>query len=153
MDEQANIERVKQAYDAFQKGDINSLLATMDENIDWKLPDMEGIPFSGARHGRARVQEFFRQIDESMQLRSFTPREFIAQGDRVIVLGHYEWVVRSTGAAVGIEWVHAFTLRNGKLTAFEEFIDTARVLDAFGLAGAGAARAAGAEAGRAPSVH
>ena len=153
MGEQANIELVKKAYDAFQKGDINGVLALADPDVDWKLPDMEGIPFSGSRRGLGEVAEFFRQVDELMQLRSFTPREFIAQGDRVIVLGYYDWVIRKTGATLGAEWVHSFTIRNGKLIALEEFTDTAKVLEAFGLAGAGAALAGRPGVGPAPSVH
>lgn len=155
MNEQANIDLVRQCYDAFQRGDIHAVLTHLDPGIDWHLPETEGIAFTGRRHGAEQVGEFFRQVGEQMELQSFTPRDFIAQGDRVVALGHYDWMVRKTGAGFGSEWVHVFTVRDGRITDFQEFIDTARLADAFGVAGMRAAHEAmKQEAGHAaPQLH
>jgi ketosteroid isomerase-like protein len=61
----------------------------------------------------------------------FTPQEFFAAEDRVFVLGRYSWNIRKTGRAVSINWVHVFTLRNGKVTKFREFNDTAQFAEAY----------------------
>jgi hypothetical protein len=53
----------------------------------------------------------------------FKPREFIAQGDKVIGLGLYEAKVKSTGRTYQLEWVHSFSIRDGKIVNFHEYVD------------------------------
>ena len=116
MDDQANIDFIKQFYDAYLKGDRERLLSFMAPDIEWDIPSMPGIPFSGTRHGREQVNEFFRLVGESQQLVRFEPREFMSTCDRVVVVGHNDWTVKSTRAGFGSDWVHIFTLRD-KLVA------------------------------------
>lgn len=124
MNEQANTDIVKQCYEAFGKGDIQRLLAYMQPDIEWELPVVPGVAFSGKRSGTAQVAEFFRMLDEAQSARLFEPRDFIAQGDRVAVIGHYAWTVKASGAQYESDWIHLFTLRDGKVAAFREFTDT-----------------------------
>jgi uncharacterized protein len=131
MNEQQNIEAVKQAYEAFGTGDMPTLLGMFDENIEWRTPDVEGSPFQSAYDGREAVAEFFKTIDEHENFSQFEPREFIAQGDRVVVLGALTSTVNSTGRNYQTEWVHFFTMRDGKITNFKEFFDTAAASKAF----------------------
>ena len=44
----------------------------------------------------------------------------------MFALGHYDWTIRKTGKTAGADWVHVFTIRDGKVTAFDEFTDTAQ---------------------------
>jgi ketosteroid isomerase-like protein len=73
------------------------------------------------RRGNPMVQDF----------EVFEPREFVAQGDKVITLGHYTAKVKATGRRFDSDFVMVFTLRNGKLTHFQEFLDTASLNAAF----------------------
>lgn len=124
MANQDNIELVKQCYDAFLKGDVQRLLSFMSPDIDWELPQVEGVPFSGKRHGIDQVTEFFGMVGESQQPREFKPERFVAQDDLVVALGHYDWTVTATGANFCSDFVHCFTVRDGKVTAFKEYMDT-----------------------------
>jgi uncharacterized protein len=153
MNEQSNIDLVKQAYDAFAKGDIQRLLGLCAQDIEWELPEVEGIAFSGKRRGQAQVGEFFRLLDQLQETREFRPDEFIAQGERVVVCGHGAWTVRATGIEFSEEWVHLFTVTNGKLSKFKEYDDTHKAAQAY-QPQPGMARAAttGAAAGR-PPIH
>ena len=123
MSVEENVALVQKQYDAFSRGDIPSLLATLDENIEWINPGAVP-PLSGLRRGRDQVADFFRQVNDIWEFLSFEPREFIASGDRVIVLGHYEMRDRPTGRPTGSNWVMAWTVQNGKATRFEEYTDT-----------------------------
>ncbi len=60
--------------------------------------EVEHVPFSGKRQGRGAVGEFFSTLASLMDARSFEEREFIAQGDKVVVLGQYVWQSKPTGA-------------------------------------------------------
>ena len=58
------------------------------------------------------------------------PQHFIAQGDRVVALGHYT-AKTSAGGAFDSDFVMVFMLRNGKVTEFQEFLDSAALNAAF----------------------
>ncbi len=124
MSEQENINLVKQCYQAFLNGESAQLLNYMAESIDWELPAVEGIPFTGKRQGRAAVAEFFRLVNELQEVREFRPIEFIAQGDCVVVTGHYEWTVKATRAAFECDWCHVFHIARGQIAKLTEFTDT-----------------------------
>lgn len=125
MSEQDNIAVVRRGYEAFQKGDIESLLALLADDIEWETPEVEGIPYGGLQRGKKGVAEFFRQLGESEEILSFEPKEFIAQGEKVVVIGEYRARVRATGQTGESPWIHVMTVRDGKLARFFELYDTA----------------------------
>ncbi len=116
---------VEQAYNNFKTGNIEALLNLMSEDISWTLPEMEGVPFGGKRTGRAAVGEFFASVDASQEVVSFEPRELIAEGDKVVALGSYEWRVKANNREFGGDFAHAWTIRDGKAVEFHEYTDTA----------------------------
>ena len=59
------------------------------------------------------------------------PREFVAQGDKVVSLGHYRWRVKSTGQEYSSDFAHVFTVSDGKITGFQEYTDTASAARAY----------------------
>ena len=65
------------------------------------------------------------------QFDRFEPREFIAQGDRVVVLGYYSGKGRTTGRSFGTNWAMVFTVKEGKVTGFHEYFDTENLGGAF----------------------
>lgn len=136
MKEQQNIELVKQAYDAFSRADMPSLLNTLAENIRWTAPEIEGAPYSSNFEGRAATAEFFAKLDEAETFNRFEPLEFIAQGDKVVVLGTTEATVKSTNRSYQSDWAHVFTVRDGKVAEFQEYYDSAAITNAFRKAAA-----------------
>jgi ketosteroid isomerase-like protein len=131
MSEQENTGLVQQAYGYFQSGDIPSVLDSLSEDVEWSNPPLEGVPVSGTWHGREQVGQFFQTLGDNQEVRQFEPREFVAQDDKVIALGHYAWHVKSTGREWESDFVHVFTVRDGKVTGFQEYANTAAIADAF----------------------
>ena len=131
MREQENIGLVRQAYENFTRGEINALLGQFSDDIEWRQPGVEGAPLYRERHGREQVAEFFAELDAAEEVVTFEPREFIAQGDRVVVLGRYRFSVRETARQYESEWAHVFTVRDGKIATFQEYMDTAALRAAF----------------------
>lgn len=121
---------VEQAYNNFKTGNIEALLNQMSDDVSWTLPEMEGIPFGGKRSGRAAVGEFFASVDASQEVVSFEPRELIAEGDKVVALGTYEWRVKANSRQFGGDFAHAWTIRDGKVISFHEYTDTAAAVNA-----------------------
>lgn len=131
MSDQNNADVVRQAYNNFKTGNINALLNLLADDVDWRLPAIKNVPFAKRFQGRAGVGQFFAGVGENQEVIRFEPKEFISEGDKVAVIGHYEWRVKSTGKNFEGDWVHVFTVRNGKVTAFLEFTDTAAAAAAY----------------------
>jgi ketosteroid isomerase-like protein len=133
MSEAQNTKVVQDAYAAFGRGDIPALLGYMTDDIQWQpvIGTARHVPFSGTRQGKAGVAEFFKQVSETEDFEQFEPREFIAQGDKVVALGHYRAKTKATGKTFESAFVMVFTLRNGKVASFREFTDSAAINAAF----------------------
>jgi ketosteroid isomerase-like protein len=131
--EAENTKVVQDAYAAFGRGDIPALLGYMADDIQWRpvIGTAKHVPFSGERRGKASVAEFFKQVAESEDFQQFEPREFVAQGEKVVALGHYRAVTKATGRSFESDFVMVFTLRGGKVAAFQEFTDSAGINAAF----------------------
>jgi uncharacterized protein len=121
---QDNVQIVKDGYAAYLRGDIQGLLALFAEDIEWINPGDGGYPLAGTYRGLAEVAGFIQKLSEVFEISLFEPREFVAEGDRVLVVGFDRGTVKATNRTVEGHWVMAFTLRNGKLTNAREYLDT-----------------------------
>ncbi|HEV8318167.1 MAG TPA: nuclear transport factor 2 family protein [Vicinamibacterales bacterium] len=133
MSEARNTQLVKDAYAAFLRGDIAAILAVVDEAVQWQgVIGTEGVlPQAGLRQGRGAVGEFFSQVDATVAFDEFAPSEFIAQGDQVAVVGSYRGRVKPTGQRFDSAWAMVFTIRDGRITRFREFTDSAQLVRAY----------------------
>lgn len=131
MNEQSNIELTRQAYEAYKRGDTQQLLAFLDDQVEWELPETPGVPFTGKRRGCGSVAEVFRMQQQLLEVREFSVNEFIAQGDKVVVLGHGAWTVKATGLNFESDWVDIFTIKDGRIVAFRDLLDTRAAGNAF----------------------
>ena len=132
MQEAQNTKSVQDAYAAFGRGDIQTLLGYLDDDILWKpvVGAASHVPTAGERRGKASVAEFFKIVGETVHFQQFEPREFVAQGDKVVALGH-DQAKTPAGRDFESDFVMIFTLRNGKVVAFQEFSDSAAINAAY----------------------
>jgi ketosteroid isomerase-like protein len=128
MSEQENVDVVRKGYEAFGRGDISGLLAQLDTDVEWRTPGPADLPTAGQRRGHEAVQEFFQTLSGLVEVQRFEPKQFIAQGDTVIVIGDDTSRVKATGTTLESRFVHVFTVQNGKVVAFEEYLDTAALV-------------------------
>lgn len=136
MSETRNVEQVRQIFDAFGRGDVPAILERLTEDVDWVIPGPASvIPYAGARKGREGALEFFTRYAESLEMEAFEPREFVAQGDKVVVLGYERFRVRTTGRIAETDWALVFTFRDGQVSRLQSFEDTAALGDGFGTRG------------------
>ena len=85
------------ADEAFARGDMDAVLADMDDGIEWQ--QAQGLPHGGVYHGIAEVRaNIFDPLDRDWWSEfSAVPDEFLDAGDEVIVLGRYRGVAKQTG--------------------------------------------------------
>ena len=120
-----NVDVVRRCYEAVGRGDVPAMLDLLTDDVEWTLQGPPAIPFAGTRRGREGVAKFLSLVGETLEFLQFEPREFVAQGDSVVVLGVERSVNKATGRTFQQEWAHAYGLRGGKIAKFRAFEDTA----------------------------
>src|SRR6201995_1406068 len=84
----------------------------------------EGWPLAGTHRGHAGLADLLQKASETLETSYPKPFEFVAQGDRVLVVGFAEGKIIATNKTFEDDWVFAITVQNGKLTNIREYIDT-----------------------------
>jgi ketosteroid isomerase-like protein len=123
MSTEKNVQTVKDFFAAIGRGDREGLLALVAEDIEWIIPG-EDWPLAGTRHGHAGLADLVKTQSETMETSLMEPREFVAQGDRVLVVGFARGKIKATNKTFEDEWIFAITVRDGRLTSIREYIDT-----------------------------
>ena len=121
-------EAAKNAYEAFSKGDLETLKEGFAEDAEWQTSDE--LPLGGVTRGRDAIMENFAQIANYWSSFSVEPSEFIEAGDKVIVRG----TQRATGKGGSFEgpFLHLIEFRDGKVVRGEFHADSAKALKALG---------------------
>lgn len=127
-----NVSIVRRSYEAFARGDLDAVVADMDERIEWH--QAQGLPHGGVYRGLAAVRRnIFDPLDRDWWDEfSAEPEELLDAGREVVVLGRYRAVGKATGRRLDVPFVHVWTLRAGKAVRFRQFLDTAGWNEALG---------------------
>ena len=123
MSVEKNVQAVEAFLAAIGSRDEKALLAVSDEKIEWIVPG-EGWPLAGTYRGHAGVNEALAKANETVEMSYPKPPEIIGQGDRVFVVGTAIGKIKATNKAFEDNWVFDITVRDGKLTRIQEYIDT-----------------------------
>ena len=122
MSTEKNVQTVKDFFAAIGRGDREVLLALVAEDIEWIIPG-EDWPLAGTHRGHAGLTNLLETASKSIET-STEPREFIAQGDRVVVVGFARGTIKATNKTFEDNWIFAITVRDGRLTNIREYVDT-----------------------------
>ena len=123
MSIEKNVQIVKNFLAALSRRDKQGLLALSAEDIEWIVPG-EDWPLAGTHRGHAGIADVLQKASEEIETKYPAPPEFVAQGDRVLVIGVATGKIKATNKAFKDEWVFDITVRDGKLTRIQEYIDT-----------------------------
>jgi uncharacterized protein len=123
MSIEKNVQIVKDFFAAMGSRDKQGLLALVAEDIEWIVPG-EDWPLAGTHRGHAGLENLLQKANETVETSYPKPPEFVAQGDRVLVVGFATGRIKATNKTFEDHWVFDITVRNGKLTNIREYIDT-----------------------------
>src|SRR6202023_2549273 len=123
MSIEKNVEVVKSFLAAIGRRDKQGLLALSAEDIKWIIPG-EDWPLAGTHRGHAGLADLLQKASDTLETSYPESPEFVAQGDRVLVVGFAKGRVIFTKRTFEDHWVFAITVQNGKLTNIREYIDT-----------------------------
>ena len=122
MSTEKNVQIVKNFLAALGRRDKQDLLALSAEDIEWIIPGE--WPLAGTHRGHAGLENLLQKANETVETTFPEPPEFIAQGDRVLVVGFATGRIKATNRTFEDHFVFAITVRNGKVTNIREYIDT-----------------------------
>ena len=123
MSTKENVQIVKDffaAIGAYNKQDLLALVAT---DIEWIIPG-EDWPLAGTHRGRAELAAVLKKASEEVEMTYPEPPEFVAQRDRVLVVGVATGKIKATNKSFKDDWVFDITVRDRKVTKIREYIDT-----------------------------
>lgn len=113
-------------YDAFGRGDIAGVLALFDPDIEWR--EAEGNPYQPdgtAWIGRQRIGELFVRLGEEWDGFSLHDIRLTPTLEGVVTECRYRGTFKATGRSVNMQVAHVLRIRDGLLTHFQQYADTA----------------------------
>ncbi|MFO7719612.1 MAG: ester cyclase [Gillisia sp.] len=129
-----NLSIVDNLYKAFAAGDIPSVLGAMDEKIVWNEAEgnayADGNPYIGPD---AVLNGVFARVVEDHEyftLNDITLHEM--SDNKVLATLRYDGKVKETGKTYNAQVAHLWTLKDGKIIGFQQYVDTKKLYDATG---------------------
>ena len=123
-----NKELIENLYECFGVGDVPAVLGAMADDIRWTEAD--GYPLAGTFVGpQAVLDGVFMRLGEIGDHYTVVPEQHVADADTVVTLGTYTWKHKTTGEPASVKMAHVWTLRDGKVVAFQQHVDTVKVRD------------------------
>ena len=122
----ANSQVIQDLYNAFAKGDVPTVLAGMDEKIEWNeaenFPYADGNPYIG--HD-AVLGGVFARIGEEWEYWNLVNIKLNEmENDMVLATGRYQAKYKKNGELLDAQFAHVWSLKNGKVTQFQQYTDT-----------------------------
>ena len=123
---------VDNLYKAFAKGDIPTVLNGMDANIIWNEAEgnayADGNPYIGPD---AVLNGVFARIGADHEYFNLTNIKLHNMSDnQVLATLRYNAKLKN-GVTYDVQVAHLWTLKNGKVVAFQQYVDTKALNDAY----------------------
>jgi uncharacterized protein len=120
VEQQQAIQLLRDAYAAFNRGDIASAVSRLDPNIDWTEPTE--FPGGGAYRGRGAVAGYLTQSRAPWSEGSTSqPEKFIPAGNRIVVFVHARFRVKDSTEWHDVRLADVYTFKNGTPVAMRAF--------------------------------
>ena len=120
---------VRRQYLASAAGDLDALRATLAPDVEWT--EMAGFPLAGTyRTPEGVTSNVMEQLGQDWDNWTAHDDTYVIDRENVVVLARYTATNKATGKHINVRVAHHFTVRGGLIVRFEQFVDTALVLDA-----------------------
>ena len=130
-----NKELLQRAYARWHEtkgGSVNDWLNIVDEKVSFGslAEGRDMAPFTARANGKQQLAGFLSGIVSEWTMLHFTADHFIAEGDRVVMVGSMAWKSKKTGKTFESSKVDVWRLRDGKAIDYYEWYDTAALAQA-----------------------
>lgn len=122
-----NKEVVQSLYAAMARGDGGAIIGALSPDVEWNEAEnfvyADRNPYRGPEAVGAGI---LGRLMSEWDGFSVHPQQLVAEGDTVVSLGRYQATYKGTGRPVDAQFVHVWTVRDGKVTRFQQYTDTAQ---------------------------
>lgn len=127
-----NMAIIQKLYNDFATGDIPAVGAAMATNIEWieaeNFPFADGNPYIGFD---AILKGVFSRVGSEWEYWNLADLNYnVMENDKILVTGRYQAKYKKNGAVIDLQMAHFWTLKDGKITNFQQFADTKGIADA-----------------------
>jgi uncharacterized protein len=123
-----NLEIVRRGYEAWNRGDLDEIGRLTDEAFEWR--EASEVPGADTRRGRAEFDHYLRSFRHFWHTFEFEPIELHDLGDRVVAVVIERGRSAHLDVDVSQQFVHLWTIRDGKAVRLDGFYDIAAALKA-----------------------
>lgn len=124
-----NIDVLRRGYDAFNRGDGQTVLSLMTDDIEFVAAESSAYYRGSSYIGKQEIAKFLAQVAAEWSGNWFDVEQFHDAGDVAVMQGRYRGTYKATNRTVAAQTVHIWTLRAGKLAKLQQYEDTAALRD------------------------
>jgi ketosteroid isomerase-like protein len=124
------IDKIKDIYAAFGRGDIATILASLTDDVSWEFEAPAELSWSGIRRTPHEAAGFFAGIAAEHADPKLEMTEFFSTNDAVAAFGRYQATVKATGVRVDTPVAHYFKFRDGKIARYVNVINSGAFVEA-----------------------
>jgi uncharacterized protein len=95
---------------------------------------LKTVPYMATYRSRDEVGQYFAGVTRDWEMLEYRVDHFVAQGDRVVMLGHCAWRAKQSGEVVSTPKADSWRFADGKAVEYYEYFDTAQVMRAMAAA-------------------
>jgi len=108
-----------------------SVAQYLADDVEWWADGpKEVLPWAGTFYGPKGKEEWSNRLNSLMEYEQFEIKEYIAQGDNVVVVLFAKGYAKPTKKKFESEIVRIYTLRNGKIVRVRSYYNTAAYVSA-----------------------
>jgi len=127
-----NMTIIQKLYDDFAKGDVPAVLGALDTNVIWNEAEgnalADGNPYIGPDAVLKGVFERVVGNHEYFNVADIQLHEM--SNNQVLSTVRYKGKLKKNGAIIDAQAAHFWTLKDGKVIAFQQYVDTKQLDDA-----------------------
>ena len=130
----SNLQRAKDMYAGFARGDIPTVLAGFHPAVEWR--EAEGNPYQpdGAAWvgPQAVLDKLFKSLGSEWEAFALNLSKLHDAGEYVVMEGRYTGKYKPSGKSIDAQVCHVLRFQDGKLTSFHQYVDTAQLQKVIG---------------------
>ena len=128
MSAEDNLATIKAIYEAFGSGDVQTILESVADDVDWAVDAEPVAPWYGQRNGKDGVASFFADIASSTDVLDFGVEGMAASDNEVFAFLRFAARVKATGREASFHLHHYFRFGDdGKIEYYRGSEDSAQV--------------------------
>ena len=128
MSAEDNVATIKTIYEAFGKGDVETILDAVADDVDWAVDAEPVAPWYGQRSGKDGVASFFADIAGATEVQDFAVEGMGASDNEVFAFLRFAVRMKATGRDASFHLHHYFRFDGeGRVEYYRGSEDSAQV--------------------------